>query len=128
MLRLVDVDGGAIVLCEQAVYFVVVHGRLLSHQIHHSIRVYSHTSILVVVRSAVGETGGRRGSRHVQTHESDIPSRRAGHHDSHTLCHSDYFPPSHSAGPSSSPRRMQSGQLQLSQHSHSHSSTAHVIE
>ena len=34
--RLVDVDGGAIVACEQAVSFVVVHGRSCSHQIHHS--------------------------------------------------------------------------------------------
>ena len=62
--RLVDVDGAATVPCAQAV-FVVVHGRLFSHQIHHSTKVCPHTIILVVVRSAVGETGGRRGSIHV---------------------------------------------------------------
>ena len=62
--RLVDVDGAVVVVRAQAVSFVVVHGRLFSHQIHHSTRVCFHTSILVVVRSAVGETGGRRGSRH----------------------------------------------------------------
>ena len=30
--RLVDVDGGAMVACGQAVSFVVMHGRLFSHQ------------------------------------------------------------------------------------------------
>ena len=62
--RLVDVDGAARGDCEQAVSFVVVHGRSFSHQIHHSTIGCFHTRTLVVVRSAVGETGGRRGSIH----------------------------------------------------------------
>ena len=65
--RLVDVDGGATEVCGQAVSFVVMHGRSFSHQIHHSTRECNHTIFLVVVRSAVGETGGRRGSIHVHT-------------------------------------------------------------
>jgi len=40
--RLVDVDGGATVVCEQAVSFVVVHGRSFSHQIHHG-TIDAHT-------------------------------------------------------------------------------------
>ena len=58
------VDGAATEACVQAVSFVVMHGRLFSHQIHHSTRACTHTILLVVVRSAVGETGGRRGSIH----------------------------------------------------------------
>ena len=34
--RLVDVDSGATVFCEQAVSFVVAHGRSFYPQIHHS--------------------------------------------------------------------------------------------
>ena len=67
--RLVDVDGGAMVGA-QAVSFVVVHGRLFSHQIHHSTSGCTHTITLVVVRSAVGETGGRRGSIHAHPIQS----------------------------------------------------------
>ena len=77
--RLVDVDGGAREVCGQAVYFVVVHGRSFSHQIHHSTELCSHTIMLVVVRSAVGETGGRRGSIHAHPIRSvlmKVTSRR----------------------------------------------------
>ena len=49
--RLVDVDGGAPGVCVQADSFVVVYGRSFSHQIHQR------------GDKAVGETGGRRGSR-----------------------------------------------------------------